>query len=235
MALNDRLGRRVIAPLALSAAFIGLSACSGSEQRPPAPEPNVAATTSVPSASPTAAFTVPAVPSEALRLSNDLPPEQLVLATLQLRSDWFTAGATDATAQTTYDAWRNYFNGGIEDFKSELARQNAEYYAAALLPDEWRGDSYATAIYDDMVARNMQFIESAIARVSDGMPMIGYQFTVDSVVQNEFTSDEIRLIEFDLHETFLNNPTLPEQDSHAIYRYKIEDDGTARLLEILYT
>ena len=167
---------------------------------------------------------------ETLRLSAELPPEALVQDTYELWSDWLFADATkdtiEATKQARYDA-----NVDLEEFKSITAQENADYYSAALLPDNWQEDPFATQTYNDTVTGNMDFIGSALSRFTDGEPVIEHDFTITNVDQIGNGSGEDILIDFDVDSEYKNNTSTPSTSQSATFRYKVADDGTARLVE----
>ena len=170
---------------------------------------------------------------ETLRLSAELPPEELVQDTYELWSDWLFADATkdtiEATKQARYDA-----NVDLEEFKSITAQENADYYSAALLPDNWQDDPFATQTYNDTVTGNMDFIGSALSRFTNGDPVIEHGFTITNVDQIGNGSGEDILIDFDVDSEYENNNTTPSTSQSATFRYKVADDGTARLVEMSF-
>jgi len=168
---------------------------------------------------------------ETLRLSAELPPEELVQDTYALWTDWMFADATkdtiEATKQARYDA-----NIDLEEFKSITAQENADYYSKALLPDNWQEDPFATQTYNDAVSGNMDFIGSALSRITSGDPVIEHDFNITNVHQIEGGSDENILIDFDVDSEYINNTTTPSTSLSATFRYKVATDGTARLVEV---
>jgi len=171
---------------------------------------------------------------ETLRLSAELPPEDLVQRTYELWSDWVFAGATEESAASTVEAYYAFNDGTIDDFKEDLAKKNADYYSVALLPDNWQEDPFAVKTYDDTFTSNEDFIGTVLSRDANGEPLIEHDFTITNVDQIGNGSGEDILIDFDVDSEYENNTTTPSTSQSATFRYKVADDGTARLVEISF-
>lgn len=235
---KDILNRSVAALSAVGIAVLAACGPNAEAQSPDPVETTVSTEAPAPVETTEAPQTPEATPSatpESLRLSAELPADQLVEGSMELWSDWIFAGATEDTAQATYDDWMGYFNGGLEDYKNEVAQKSGDFYAAALLPDNWQDDPYASAIYNNTVNNNKEMLSTVINRKENNQPLIDHSFTVSNVVENDHTSDGARIVEFDLNEQYVNNETTPEQSSHGLFRYTVAEDGTARLTEYTFT
>lgn len=222
-------------------AALGLSACDTAAT---ASTPGVTTAIETPKPSVTPSPEVPKVPevtSEQLRIPADLPTEELAKAAIDLLNDWLYADATAdviaATDQATTDAVL-IDNVPYQEAIANLAQENAELYASALLVDNWRADPDLVAFHDGAVANNEEAIEIAITRFTRGEPLITREHTyrfegtyAEPYLGEQDAPEGQRIIAFRMATDFINSE-VPTYSAEYYFTFDVSD-GTARLAKFM--
>lgn len=125
---------------------------------------------------------------ETLRLSADLPAEELARQSVDLVNDWMFAGATEETIEATAAEQIRLIQEegiGFEQAFTYMAEENADYYTKAVMVDDWENNPEAVEFHQYMVDRNAKAIQVALTRHTNNEPLITWDVEVSDVQELE--------------------------------------------------
>lgn len=240
-------GKRVGGIFVITALGIGaLSACAQQQvSAEPNPEPsqnNVEVNNPAPSASseaPAPTETEKAPTTELEPLSAELPPEELALATIEMRTKWALSGATEADVQ---DSIEDLLTQGNDAYINKRADETAEKFTEMYLVEDWQSNPDLVQYRHDVYENNKDMINSALVDYLDNVNNgSDNKFTeIKSTVSNvtlEKEADEFdtqRVISFNFHQDYTGDETLKSNEGFVTYGYTVQDDGTLRLDGVIY-
>lgn len=224
----------------LGATAFTLAACTQQVSAEPRPEPsqnNVEVNNPAPK--PSATETEKAPSAELEPLSAELSPEELALATIEMRSEWALSGATEADVK---DSVEELLTVGNDEYINQRADKTAAKFTEMYLDKDWQSNpdlvEYRRAAYEENKIQLNSALVDYLDNVNNGKDN---KFTeIESTVSNvtlEQEADEFdtqRIVSFNFHQGYINDNTLESNEGFATYTYNVQEDGTVRLAGATY-
>lgn len=190
---------------------------------------------------------------ESLRISAELPSEEVAQELQDLKVKWGFAGATPEDFPETKKG-RRAWNGDVDDYRRQLAEKNADIYAPILLGSDWATDETRVQERDSLIEFNDNWIAVALKYSASDKALPGLSWSVSDVEEYDNAADvenlgdfryvdntrakarelgdgKMRFIEYTATPIWTNNPDGDSEPVRVGMALQVEDDGTLSLIE----